>query len=350
VPYREAVAEQRVRLLALVASFVLLPCLAVPVAAVAAGADTAARPITVPLHLQPGSGVGAPGGAVPTIDIGVGTNRAVPVLFDTGSLGLHMYSAGIRTGPGSGVTLTSTPFTYAFINGVQLSGVLGRAKLAIGSLQTTGAVPIGVVQHFGCVASRPNCPKRTMAGRIRGGIYGIVGLRTDRPAGPGVPGNPLRSLPDVSSWSIHFGGSSGTLVLRAVPAAGASIMPMQSEGSDFWKDESTVCITVGSSTPVCTGTLFDSGEPDPIFFRGELAALVPARRHVALPGTPIRLAAPGRPPFLTFTTGTTPSYDLLRLGGIGHSSVNTSIVAFYAATVTYNVVAGTVAVAPNGPR
>jgi len=229
-------------------------------------AASSKRPVTVPIQIR--DGVGTSIGARPWIKVKVGNGPTVPVLLDTGSVGLHIYAPGVRTGAGSGVTRTGMriqPYTY--VDGTVQTGVLAKAKLTIGSVSTSKAVPFGLITRVGCVPSKPDCPtKNGIKAAVRKGEYGVMGVRF-QPVPSGTPGNPLVSLPAPYSnrWSMAFSGHSSRLVL------GAPVIPgtvLHFAGSP---PKVTVCWTIGSIQNVCEHTIFDSGNPVMVVFGGPLA-------------------------------------------------------------------------------
>ena len=157
------------------------------------------RPIRVPLTIR--GGVGTAGGAHPSIRIKVGNGPTVPVIFDAGSVGLHIYAPGVKTGPGGGVTKTRTPDSIMYVDGTVQTGVVATAKVTIGGVTTSKPIPFGLITKVGCSASIPDCPTQNGIGAaVRAGGYGVMGVRY-QPVPSGAPGNPLVGLPAPYSSS-----------------------------------------------------------------------------------------------------------------------------------------------------
>jgi PE-PGRS C-terminal aspartyl peptidase-like domain/Protein of unknown function (DUF3443) len=315
-------------------------------AAWVAGAPAAAthRPVTVPLAIKGGQGTS--NGAQPVIKVKVGNGLAVRVILDTGSVGLHIFAPGVNTGKGGGVTRTKTANSITYVDGTVQSGVIARAKITIGGVTTAKAIPFGLITRVGCVASKPDCPTANgMKGVVKHGLYGVMGVRYQS-APAGQPPNPLTSMPAPysSSFSIAMRGRSGKLVLDA-PTRNGTVLHFF--GSP---PKTTVCWTIGSISHVCERTLFDSGNVGLVVFGGPLtnAPTSPGTNMVA-PGTRIAASAPdATQPFWSFTAGTTSSKNTASLAspGLHGNTVNASIEAFYAFTLTWNTVKRTLTLSP----
>ncbi len=244
---------------------------------------------------------------VPTIDVRVGDGPAVPVVLDTGSTGLHIFAQGVR----GGVSVTGHGDRIQYADGSIQTGVLARARLRIGRLQTTRAVTFGLIHSFTCDVRVPECPARGGASdAIAHHIYGImgVGLRRD----PGGTTNPLLALPSPYSrlWSIGLAGGGGTLTLgRRPPRVQATIrLPGQPGRTHTFDDtRAKVCWAAsGVNGSSCEPTLLDSGNSVGMFWFGHgllsHATAVPGSGLLA-PGTYIVAWVPGEPhPFWTVTT------------------------------------------------
>ena len=95
------------------------------------------------------------GGSRPIIHVKVGNGPTVPVLLDSGSVGLHIYTPGVNTRAGGGVTVTHRPNSISYVIGTRQSGVIAEAKLTIGGITTTRAIPFGLIRACrACPASR----------------------------------------------------------------------------------------------------------------------------------------------------------------------------------------------------
>ena len=317
--------------------------------ALASGSQAASHkkaPVTVPLAIL--GGVGTAGGAHPSIRIKVGNGPTVPVILDGGSVGLHIYAPGVKTGPGGGVTKTRTADSIMYVDGTVQTGVVAKAKITIGGLTTSKAIPFGLITKVGCTASIPDCPTQAgISAAVRKGEYGVMGVRY-QPVPSGTPGNPLIGLPAPysGSWSISMRAHGGKLVLGA-PAATGSVLHFA--GSP---PKTTVCWTIGSIKNICEPTLFDTGDPGMVVYGGPLATAPTAPGSTLLqPGTLVSATAKGSSkPFWTFTAGTTESKNTVRLHppGLSGDTVNASIAAYFACTLTWNVAKRTLTLSPPG--
>ncbi len=291
-------------------------------------------------------GVGTPNGAQPLIKVKVGNGRAVPVILDTGSVGLHIFAPGVNLGKGGGMTRTNKADSITYVDGTVQTGVVAKAKITIGGVTTAKAIPFGLITRVGCVRSIPDCPTSNgIAAVVKQGSYGVMGVRF-QPVPPGTPGNPLVSLPAPysNSYSMAMSGHSGKLVLAAPTIPGARL---KLAGSP---PKATVCWTIGSIRNVCEHTIFDSGNPGMVVFGGPLAN-APTFPGSALvkPGTPVAASVPGRSkPFWSFVAGRTQSKNTVTLQGPGLSgnTVNASVEAFYAFTLTWNKLKRTLTLSP----
>jgi hypothetical protein len=349
-------ARRLVGALALSAACVIAP---LTFSACSAGATTT----QVPISLIPN---GSNGGVSPVVQVQIGDNSAVPLILDTGSIGLHVFVSDISTGPSSGVTLGSTSFTEQFVDGTFYRGTIGSAQITIGGVQTQVAIPIGVVNSVGCIAQKPNCPTRN--GVMSSKVDGVMGIGLDAASGNHVV-NPLFALPGSAgqSWSLQFEGQSGTLTLGASPGPNATSFSLPSEGSwtvpnangspsgvteQYWNDKSLdVCYTIGSVSDLCQATLFDSGEPTMTVFGGALASqlasmTVPVSSSSTASrlrsGIPVSIGNPVQTPFWSFQSGTRSGVNRVAVVGSAGGTVNGSIGAFFANPISYDVVSGTI--------
>src|SRR5579864_108092 len=79
-----------------------------------------------------------------SISMSIGNLPPLPIGFDTGSSGLHVFADANLTAPGSGVqcTQTKTQVTYGNPARITLHGVICYAQLHFGNYTTPAAVPI----------------------------------------------------------------------------------------------------------------------------------------------------------------------------------------------------------------
>lgn len=268
------------------------------------------------------------------------------MLLDSGSTGLHIYTPGVRTGPGSGVKLTSRRTQATYFDGMVQRGVVADAKLTIAGMKTEHPVPIGVVDYVGCVDGVPECPGGAgMASQVSHGFYGIMGIALTRYAGLG---NPLLALPAPYSrrWSIALNGSRGRLTMGVpVPRHPVAKFTLLGDGRDpggarDWNDHQTkVCWSaVGLRGAGCEPTVFDTGSVTMFWYGGLLSRTTtyPGSPFVS-PGTYIAAWQRGRDtPFWTFTAGTRFSQDTVIAFHGGHPLVIAAVQAFLRFKITYD--------------
>ena len=310
----------------------------------APGAGPAVVPITVT------GGQGTRGGAHPTVEVRVGDGRPVPVLLDTGSVGLHLYAGAVPRGSGSGVTVTTRKNSITYIDDTVQRGVVARATITVGSLRTTTPVAFSLVRKVSCTAAVPKCPGQGgLAAAEQRGLYGTLGVGL----GPGPVDNPLVHLaaPYSGSWSISLAGSLGHLTLGApIPRETAARFSIPADGKrangtrTFADKHAVVCWTVGSQPTTCEYTLFDSGDVGMQFFGGPPGHAPAASGGALVSGTPVMAAgAASALPFWTFTAGTTTSSDTVHVHPSGNGTVNAAVQSFYAFTVNYDARHGLIA-------
>ena len=305
------------------------------------------QPGLVPVSVLYGQGTSE--GARPVVNVRVGNSPPVPVLLDTGSSGLHIFDTAVKTGSGSGVTLTSTPANITYAGGHRFTGVVGRAVVTLGSYPTKGPIPFAYVKQARCIAAKPTCPAAGgISGFERSGAFGILGIGTQSSGGGVV--SPILAMPrDLGRrWSLHLAGTSGALVLGAQPPSRRNVTTFQmkqigsSAGNALWADSRLpVCVSVATVNE-CVPGLFDSGTYT-VQISGpalDQAPVLPATTHV-LPGTPVSVRADGAAsPFWSFTSGAIKSKNLLTVRSDHGPFLNTGVQAFYDFTVSYDDVRG----------
>ena len=145
------------------------------------------------------------------VEVRVGRSKQVPVLLDTGSVGLHIFAPAVSTGDGSGVEVSSTRQSITYSGGSRFTGVEAYAVITIGSQATASAVGFALVRQASCNASKPDCPtEKGMGEEIAAGEYGILGIGVNR--APSGLSSPLLDMPGTlgRTWSIHLRGRSGS--------------------------------------------------------------------------------------------------------------------------------------------
>jgi Protein of unknown function (DUF3443) len=314
--------------------------------ATAASASADGRAV-IPVTISGGQGTRA--GARPMVEVRVGTSAPVPLLLDTGSTGLQIFTAVVDTTRGSGVTVTDQPDQITYSGGHRLTGVVADAKVTIGSQTTAHTVAFGLVQQAVCIPSKPTCPVAGgIAAAMARGFYGILGIGMNH--GPNGLASPILGMrADLArSWSLHLSGASGSLVLGALlPHSSPDdfTIPLVSTGTvgtyRFWNDRPHFCVVVGT-VGSCAPALFDSGT-----YAFQLSQVrwpnvpVYTGTSVVVAGNPVTVFVVGNStPMWKFTTGLTKSADLVTLAP--NLIVNTGVQAYYAFTITYDDVDGVI--------
>jgi hypothetical protein len=289
-------------------------------------------------------------GAQPVIEVRVGNGPKVPVLLDTGSIGLHIYSQGVRTGARSGVSVSSQPTSVTYFDGSVQSGVIARARLTIGRLTTTRPVSFGLIKNLHCVSYIPHCPAAAgIAASVHSGEFGIMGIGLRRFHGLGNPLLALRA-PYSERWSIHLSGGRGVLALGApIPAHPVASFRMARDGTDpsgapAWNDARTkVCWgSMALRGASCVPTVFDTGSVTMLWYGGLLARSSKVPWSILVnPGTYIAAWEQGHPqPFWTFTAGTYLSHNTVLAFGRGKPLVIGAVQSFFTFSITFDDTSG----------
>jgi hypothetical protein len=208
----------------------------------------------------------------PIVRVVIGRNHAVPVLVDTGSVGLRVFAGAISVARSSGVTMWPQRERVQSLDGTIWSGAVASATLRFGSLATARPVPFQIIDAATCGANplKISCyrgaDQRAMSAVGADGILGI-GLNGPHPGSPVT--NPLLSLPGKYGrvWTLDMtdaiGGGTGALILGASPfdhpIVRIRLSPLgSSELAQTWNDEPDLCWMI-STRRMCGPTVFDSG-------------------------------------------------------------------------------------------
>ena len=317
-------------------------------AAVPAEGRPRSGPVAIPISINGGQGSAV--GARPMVKVRVGRSKPVPLLLDTGSSGLRIFAPVVRTGPGSGVTVTSRRNVITYAGGHRFAGVVASAVVKIGAQATAGPVPFSLVQRASCTTAKPSCPAAGgIPGAMRDGVYGVLGIGTGKSGGGVI--SPVLGMPGPLGrrWSLHLRKRSGSLVLGAAapkPRSVAATLQLPPRGSRgairFWADaRAPVCLAVGA-VRTCVPGLFDSGTFQMQIWGSPLDT-VPTEPGGArvLQGTKVSISPAGSgKSFWTFRAGTTKSDDTVTVHA-GRPFVNFGVQAYYAFTVTLDDRTGT---------
>jgi len=139
------------------------------------------------------------------VEVRVGRSRQVPVLLDTGSVGLHIFAPAVSTSAGSGVRVSQTAQSITSSGGTVYRGLEAYAVITVGSRATASIIPFALVEQASYTASKPDCPTaKGMSEEIGAGEYGILGIGLTK-AKTGLT-SPLLAMPGAlgRTWSIHF--------------------------------------------------------------------------------------------------------------------------------------------------
>jgi hypothetical protein len=221
------------------------------------------------------------------VTISVGGGKPVPVIFDTGSVGLVIYQSGV----GKGAKPTKDPATTKSFPGRVYHVTYADAKVSIAGITTTAPVKIGVVHSITC--SKPGCKSAKTTAQLSnipaGQPYGILGVGF----GSSELENPMLALPSPyssgfvvrdSGIQVGLAGASGfSKPLKLATASGSASGNYKTYNKYF-----KACFTIAGTKMKnsCVQTMFDTGVPGiniPPSFAGTLPSGNLASR-VQVPG------------------------------------------------------------------
>lgn len=306
-------------------------------------ASRAVVAVSVPMKTVVASGGSGQNGI---IELKVGSAPSIPVMLDTGSVGLRIWG-----NKPSGSTVGSTPISTR-LGGKQIPGFVGSARVTIGGVTTAVAVPFQLI----------NSSNTWIQGWKKIGVAGILGIGV----GVGDLTNPLVALPGTLGlrWSVHIGRlgtnnkqTAGALVLGAQPASDSAMrLQLPSAGVDIngaklWNDHvANGCWKFGVTPEQCMPTWLDSGFTKMTIVGHRFANLPTNSKGVLKSGTPISVAAGSSASYgVYFVAGTTGSQNLTQVIARGKESINTGNAIFFDHTVTYDASVGKIFVATPAP-
>jgi hypothetical protein len=267
--YRRRVGRRRRRWRVLIG--ILGTALALVIGLLLVVLHTGPTDVTIPLAFSQSS-YGAEFEPVPIIDVTIGRDHTVPVLLDTGSIGLHVFASAMSASSWPGVEVWSQRETIQTLDGTLFSGNVASATLGFGSLKTTKPVPFQVIDATRCgddVLDVGCQPGGDEAGLEAVGADGIMGIGLHGPV-PGDPvTNPLLSLPGKFGqvWTLNMTnesvGGNGGLILGPPPLSHPLVrISLTSIGSSYgepdWNDYPQLCWLIGQYR-MCGPTILDSG-------------------------------------------------------------------------------------------
>jgi|SRR5581483_3548065 len=275
-----------------------------------------------------------------------GNLAPLPLAFDTGSAGLHVFAAAGLDAPGSGVTCTQQPLTFTVGNPGRITyeGITCYAVLRFQGFTTPAPVPIAYLTSAACTSNNPHCRLPNLKNpRAHGGVYGVFGAGI---TGPMPVQNPLLAA-SVSTYSIRLTRSGGELLLETV--AGADATPfalLPGTGSAGKWRKGPACLFVdGRPTGTCLTISFDTGNGVP-WIRDSDAAAIPQEEGFVSAGTHIGFGPPGAMQAATEVVAGTSFASRVKVRPANRAPLtNTGIEAFFGHVVTYDDVNGRISVA-----
>jgi len=311
-------------------------------AACGAGAEPIQREISIPLTVTQ-----LPRGTYKAdVRIGFGKLQRLPIAFDTGSAGLHVFAAARLDAPGSGVQCTQTPvnFTVGNPGRVTYNGVICFAALSFENFTTPAPVPIAYLTSATCTPSNPHCKLPDLNNpKAHGGVYGVFGAGI---TGPMPVQNPLLAA-SVSTYSIKLTRKGGELVLGGAEPADAAqfqLLPGTRAGSK-WQNGQACLFVNGRATGTCMTISFDTGNGVP-WIRDSLAASIPRENGLVTADTRIGFGPPGAARAATEVVAGTAYANRIRVEPANSAPLtNTGIEAFFGHVITFDNVNGRISVA-----
>jgi hypothetical protein len=241
---------------------------------------------------------------MPSVNISVAGGPSTSVLFDTGSVGLHIFADKVGS---QNIRYTNTHVSNQYGDGVVYEGVIAFAPVCINGI-ATAPIPIVVVQKAYCSASKPRCLV------VRGdpnepaphdGFYGVMGVAMRPKINVQFPDqslySPLRALPDnyasgfiIQNWSKQ----GGQIVIGLNPSNRAGFNYIQlpkvgvyPDGQAYYKDRGlSVQYTIGGIRQNFD-TIFDTGGNAQVHFFAKNPGF-PARGKIVKPGTAFSASLP----------------------------------------------------------
>ena len=271
----------------------------------------------------------------------VGGGPMVDMWLDTGSVGMFVDPKVIGT---STPTSNSESAQY---EGFSLGGSIVSATVTLGS--STSTVPVEVVSATDVKANACSAGAPCTVPDALGGLSGIIGIATSN--GDSIPkmGSPLLQAGGTwaQGWTLVMGSPpagatnfAATLELGAVgsPSTAVAIPLTPVTGASGWQKDLQLCWTYGTSSPVCGPTDLDIGQQDVTFNVSAFTPSLPTGPQPA--GTSVALAPPGGGALWSFTSGTTPSIDLVTVSSrlSAATMFNTGIGFFLGRTVAWDMV------------
>ena len=279
-----------------------------------------------------------------SINIGFGRLAPLPIAFDTGSAGLHVFGAAKLDADGSGVQCTrkQIKFTVGNPGRVTYYGVMCHAPLSFGNFTTSVQVPFAYLTSATCAPHNPGC-KVPDPNKVRGGVYGVFGA--------GITGampveNPILAS-SFSRYNIKLTRRSGELVLNGQEQPDAALFQLHpGTNGATWANAQTCLFVNGAVSGTCLAISFDTGNGVP-WIRDSDTAPIPQENGLVTPKTLIGFGPEGATQAATSVVAGASFANKIRVEPTtGLPLTNTSIQAFFGHVVTYDNLNGRIYVAP----
>lgn len=284
------------------------------------------------------------------VSIGFGNLQRLPIAFDTGSAGLHVFAAAKLDAPGSGVDCTATPVSFTVGNPgrVNYSGVICNAVLHFAGFTTPTAVPLAYLTSASCTPNNPGCKLPNLNNpKAHGGVYGVFGA--------GITGampvqNPFLGM--YQSYSIELTHGGGRVVLGGAAESDAAQFPLApgSRTGAKWQIGQACLFVNGTATRSCLGISFDTGNGVP-WIRTSDAATIPQQNGLVTPNTRIGFAPPGAASAATTVVAGSAFANRIKVQPANKAPLaNSGIEPFFDHVVTYDNLNGRISIAPKKDR
>jgi hypothetical protein len=287
-----------------------------------------------------------------TLTIGIGNLKPLPLVFDTGSTGLHVFAAANLDAPGSGVKFSQTPISFTVGNPGRITyrGVVCYAQLHFANFSTPTSVPIAYLTSASRTSTNPGGKIPDLHDPKAHGGYGVFGAGL---TGPMPIPAPLLTLPAPfgSIYSIRLTRQSGELVLGSGEAPNAARFPLApaAREGEKWAHGKASLLVNGRAIGTSVAISFDTGNGVPWIRAADMAS-IPQTNGLVAPSTRIGFCAPGDTREATSVTAGTSFANRIKLQSPrGAPLTNVGIEAFFDHVVTYDNVRGVISVAPSAP-
>jgi hypothetical protein len=286
------------------------------------------------------------------IDVGIGNLAPLPMVFDTGSTGLHVFADANLEAPGSGVQCTQMPTSVTYGNPARIifNGVVCYAQLHLGGFTMPTTVPIAYLTSYSCPVTNPDCKNPHLHNPKAMGGYGIFGAGlTGEMPGFGSVQNPIVSLPGRfgSTYSIRLTHERGELVLGSLEPAGAVEFPLTRATSEGvrWTLGNACLFVKGQAIDNCLLISFDTGNGVPWIHTADTTG-IPVDKGLVQARTGIGFAPPSSATEAISVVAGTDFADSIKVTDESVALTNVSVQVFFDHVVTYDNVRGVISFAP----